>query len=154
MKKKERKMADIKMLNTLLDETRIVERIRISERKVEYQEREIEHQKRIKQADGLLKGKLRQARVEDYKNWLAGFLEKGSKPTHCYEYPMERGLDEWKVAFNDFQISPLFGTESLQIIIPSGIKFLGGELGHNNLYFMDGFSHIGGWAPVYSDIHF
>lgn len=147
-------MADTKMLNTLLDETRIVERIRKAERKAECREREGEYQKRVKQADKLFGGKLRQARVEDYKNWLAGFLEKGGKPTNCYEYPMEPGLDDWKVALNDFQISPLFGTESLNIIVPSGIKFLGGELGHNNLYFMDGFSCFGGWAPVYSDIHF
>jgi len=147
-------MSDAKKLNALLDEARIVERVRIAARKVERQEQRVEHQKRVKRADGLFKGKLRQASIEDYRNWLAGFLEKGGKLTHCYEYLIERGLDDWKVALKDFQISPLFGTESLNIIVPSGIKFLGGELGHNNLYLMDDFSCIGSWVPIYSDIHF
>jgi len=147
-------MTDTKMLNVLLEEVRIAERKRHDNTIAEIAKQDKEHQERLKRADRVFKGKLRQARIEDYRNWLAGFLEKGGKPTHCYDYPMERGLDEWKVALNDFQIVPLFGTESLNIIVPDEIKFLGGEPGHNNLYFMDSFSCFGVWVPVYSDIHF
>ncbi|GAH52097.1 unnamed protein product [marine sediment metagenome] len=146
-------MKEAKALNSLLEEARIAERKRHADAMAKMAKYEKESNERRKEANELLKGKLRQARVKDYKNWLAGFL-KGFKPTHCYDYPMERGLDEWKVALSDFRIVPLFGTDSLNIIIPNGIKFLGGELGHSNLYFMDGFSHLGGWVPIYSDIHF
>lgn len=147
-------MKEAKILNSLLEETRVAERKRYADAMAKIAQIEKERNKRIKKADKLFMGKLRQARVKDYKDWLAGFLEKGNKPTHCYDYPMERGLDEWKIALVDFQIVPLFGTDSLQIIVPKGIKFLGGKLGHTNLYFMDGFSCLGGWIPIYSDIHF
>ncbi|MBA7700059.1 hypothetical protein ES703_108765 [subsurface metagenome] len=147
-------MKEAKTLNSLLEETRVAERRKHNNFMAEIARHKKESDERRKKVNELLKGKLRQARVKDYKNWLAGFLEKGNKPTHCYEYPLERGMEEWKVACSDFQILPLFGANSLQIIIPKGIKFLGGELGHSNLYFMDDFSCLGGWVPIYSDIHF
>ncbi|GAI06623.1 unnamed protein product [marine sediment metagenome] len=117
----------------------------------------LEHEERLEKISKLFRGKLRQARVEDYKNWLAGFLEKGGKPTHCYDYFLESSLDQWRVAFSNFQVIPLFGADALNIIIPNGIKFLGGELGHSTLYFMHDFSRkaiTDGWVPIYSDIHF
>ncbi|MBA7716890.1 hypothetical protein ES703_125974 [subsurface metagenome] len=147
-------MKEAKTLNSLLEEARIAEKRSRDDFRAKTAKYEKERNERIKKAEKLFMGKLRQARVEDYKNWLAGFLAMDNKPTHCYDYPLERGLDEWKVALSDFQIVPLFGANSLQIIIPKGIKFLGGELGHNNLYLMDGFSCLGGWVPIYSDIHF
>lgn len=147
-------MKEAKILNSLLEETRVVERKRHADAMAKMAQIEKESNERVKKAGELFMGKLRQAKVKDYKNWLAGFLERGGKPTHCYDYPLERGMEEWKVALSDFQIVPLFGADSLDIIIPKGIKFLGGELGHTNLYFMDGFSHAGSWVPIYSDIHF
>lgn len=147
-------MKKTEMLNSLLEEARIAEKKGHDDFRAKIAGYEKERNERIKKADELFMGKLRPAKVKDYKAWLAGFLEKGNKPTNCYDYPMERGLDDWKIACSDFQIVPLFGTDSLNIIIPKGIKFLGGELGHNNLYFMDGFHCMGGWVPIYSDIHF
>jgi len=98
--------------------------------------------------------KLRHATAEDYKRWLAGYLRSGRKPTHSYGYPMERTLDEFYVALDDFELAPLRGANAIHIIVPKGIKFLGGELGSTGLYFMDGFENKGGWVPVYDDIEF
>ena len=159
-------MKEAKMLNKLLEEVRTAERKRkialISflkrRERGSFKDREkafvLEHEERLEETNKLFRGKLRQAKVKDYKNWLAGFLEKGGKPTHCYDYPLEGGMEDWKTACSDFRIIPLFGADSLNIIVPKGIEFLGGELGHNNLYFMDGFSCLDGWVPIYSDIHF
>lgn len=147
-------MTDAKMLNALLEKARVAEKRRQDNTLADRAEREEERRERIKQANRLFERRLRQASIEDYKDWLAGFLEKGGKPTHYHDYPMENGLDDWKVALKNFRIVPLFGTDSLNIIIPSGIKFLGGELGHNSLYLMGDFSYVGSWVPIYSNIHF
>lgn len=147
-------MKEAKILNSLLGKARIAEKKSHDAFRTKIAKYEKERNERVKKADELFMGRLRPARVEDYKNWLAGFLAMDNKPTHCYNYPLERGMEDWKVALADFQIVPLFGADSLNIIVPKGIRFLGGELGHNNLYLMDGFSCLGGWVPIYSDIHF
>lgn len=113
-----------------------------------------ERQENIKQAEKLFKGKLRQAKVEDYKNWLVGFLKNNGKLTHNHQFPMGCSSDKWRVAFNDFQSVKLLGSDSLNIIVLKGVKFLGGELGENSLYFMKDFSHMNTQeVPIYSDIH-
>lgn len=147
-------MKEAKILNSILEETRVAEGKRHADFMARVAKDEEERNKRIEKADKLSRGKLRQAKVKDYKIWLAGFLGKGGEPTNCYDYPMERGMEDWKITYSDFQIVLLFGADSLNIIVPKGIKFLGGELGHSNLYLMDDFSCMGGWVPVYSDIHF
>ena len=93
---------------------------------------------------------LRPATRDDYKRWLIGYLRSGGEPTHYYDYKFPER--EFYVAVMDFRIQPLYGAFSFSIIVPKGIRFLGGELGHINLFLMDGFRNIGGWVPVYEDM--
>lgn len=118
-------------------------------------ERVMEKSRKMRlRVQGLLKGKTRPAKVEDYKKWLAGFMKKGSESTHFYNYPMKGSLDDWLVATADFELVPLYGANSLHIIVLNGVKFKGGDLGHTELYFMDRFEKQASWVPVYTDIEF
>jgi hypothetical protein len=102
-------------------------------------------------ARDLLKGKLRRATVDDYKKWLEGYMRSGKKPTHSYDYLMP---DNFYVVLDNFELEALYGSNAIEIIVPKNVRFLGGELGHINLYFMDGFENKGGWVPVYDNIKF
>lgn len=95
---------------------------------------------------------LRPAAPLDYAQWLTGYMGNGGQPTHYYDYPIARA--SFYVAIRHFSLEhPLFGANAVNIIIPEGVAFLGGDLGHCNLYYMDGYAVRGGWKPVYSDVH-
>lgn len=125
--------------------------------------REMEHMehyyRRLQHAEEFVKQyeifpHLKPADIEDYKKWLRGFLAKGGNPTHNYNYEMER--EGFFKATEDFEIFPFYGSGSLNIIIPQGIKCDGIDkgIGHNNLYFEDGYEVKGDFVPVYKDIKF
>jgi hypothetical protein len=104
----------------------------------------------IKELRDMSGKKLRHATPEDYAAWLLGYLLKGGKPTHYYDYDMPR--DEFYVAEEDFETAPLHGADSINIIVPGDVNWKGGELGHCNLYLMKDFKNIGGDVPVYKDV--
>ncbi len=91
---------------------------------------------------------MRPARVRDYDAWLDGFMAKGGKITHKYNYKMP---DDFYVALQDTHMIPLYGAQSISIIVPVGIEITG-ELGHVDLFYMGNFkpepSHF---VPVYID---
>jgi len=95
--------------------------------------------------------KLRTARASDYVAWLQGFLASGGELTHYYDYNLP---SDFYVAQEDIELIPLYGAASLSIIFPRGVKYLGGGLGHCNLYFMEDFGQLGGWIPVYNNTKF
>ena len=141
-----------KALNQTLDQFKTQQRRRSLQFREKHRKMTEESNKRTKRVQLLLQGKTVRASKRDYEKWLAGYLNQGGKPTHSYDYGMPE--DSWLVATKDFQIEALHGSDSLQIIVKSGVIFKGGELGHTNLYFMDDFKLMGGWVPVYSDIKF
>lgn len=77
---------------------------------------------------------------ESYDAWLTGHLKRGGKVAHFYDYVMPR--DQWYLATLSFEIQPLYGATSINLVVPKGIK-IDGSTGHNNLYFMDGFTSRG-----------
>ncbi|QQG45909.1 MAG: hypothetical protein HYY55_02925 [Candidatus Niyogibacteria bacterium] len=91
--------------------------------------------------------------VESYKTWLRGFLERGGRLTNSYNYPMP---SVFFVAKEDFVMIPLYGSSSINVIVPANIHFLGGSLGHSGLFLTDKFEVVGGTGrvPIYSDIRF
>ena len=139
-------------LNQTLNQFKTQQRRRSLESREEHRKMMEESSKRTKRVKLLLQGKLIKASRNDYKKWLARFMNQGGRPTHSYDYDMPE--DDWFVATKDFQIEALHGSDSLQIIVKSGVIFKGGDLGHTNLYFMDDFKLMGSWVPVYSDITF
>ena len=143
---------DTKILNRMLDQFKNQQKRRKLASKEEHRKMIEESNKRTKRVQLLLQGKTVKANKGDYEQWLAGYMNQGGKPTHSYNYDIpEYG---WFIAIKDFQIEPLHGSNSLQIIVKSGVIFKGGELGHTNLYFMDDFKLMGSWVPVYRNIKF
>ena len=93
-----------------------------------------------------------QATAEDYAAWLKGYILQGGKISNFYDYDI---LDDLIIAIGDANtIQPLYGAESKSVIVPKGKKFevKEGELGHNEIYFMDGFRQMGGIVPLYNDV--
>lgn len=82
-----------------------------------------------------------------YKKWLGGVLAKGKKPTHFYDYSVNNW--EWFVATRDFKMEPLYGSLSLDIIVPEGVEYLGGELAHSSLYFLKDFTTKSMFGSIY-----
>ena len=90
----------------------------------------------------------RQADPEEYRRWLAGYLDNGGEITHKYDYDLP---DDCYYAYRDLVVPKLYGSTSVSIIIPFGVNVEYGDLGHNNLYFMDGFRQVGDFVPVYTN---
>ena len=135
---------------------RILEKFKaqeLEERATEDEKREKEWQEtlaNINKTKSKLTHSLRPAPFKDYHRWLIGYVERGGKPTHYYDYDTPSG--ETFIAFADFDLGDgLYGASSINIIIPEGIRFIGGNQGHCNLYYMDGFRHSGHFVPVYKD---
>lgn len=111
----------------------------------------METQKLEKEAIAMLKGKIVPATKEDYEIWLSGYIGNGKEPTHYYDYPMTRVLDSFFLAIDHFEIGPLYGSSSINILVPESVEFLGGKLGHTNLYMFKDYKNKGIWVPVYED---
>jgi hypothetical protein len=95
---------------------------------------------------------LRRANRADYTQWLESFVGAGNTPTHYYSYPFSR-WNSFYVATKDFELAPLYGADSINIIVPDDIKILGGSPGHNNIFCYNGYKHRGS-VPVFSDTVF
>jgi len=107
------------------------------------------HQMEVKAAAGWA-GSCKRTNPRDYADWLASFIISGGEITHVYDYKMP--CDSWLIAQVAFTVTPLHGSSSKQIIVPSGIKVEIGAAGHNNIYWFDGPHASGGWVPLYTDI--
>jgi len=98
--------------------------------------------KNVEKLQNLISGLIvRPAKISDYVNWLIGYQKNGGKITQKYDSPTTIFFDNWFVVEKDFTVIPLFGSSSVNIIVPEGVDFLGKkeDLGHSNLYFVDGF---------------
>lgn len=93
---------------------------------------------------------LRPAKNNDYSEWLTQYIiYKGSMPTNKCDYPMPEY--NWFVAKSDFRMVPLYGSQAINIVVPSHVKYLGGDLGHSSLYFLKDHTNLGGSVPQYSN---
>lgn len=94
----------------------------------------------------------RAATIDIYVDWLKQYCQNGGRPTHYYEYPWLRA--KFLLARKNFTLDGECGAASRPILVPYDVEFLGGSLGHNNLYFQRDYSCMGGWVPVYQDLVF
>lgn len=95
--------------------------------------------------------KLSTAIKSDYEIWLKGYFKLGKIHTHSYNYPFSR-WSGWYKATTDINLPALYGSEGLHIIVKKGVKIKYKDLGHNELFYMDGYKQEGGIVPMFSDI--
>lgn len=115
-------------------------------------EYEMERQIGLDKARKSMFPRLRRANRADYTQWLEGFVDAGNTPTHYYSYPFSR-WNSFYVAKKDFELVPLYGADSINIIVPDGITILGGSRGHTNVFCYSEYKHRGS-VPVFSDTVF
>jgi hypothetical protein len=94
----------------------------------------------------------RPSTLAEYTAWLRQWLAQGNQPTHFYDYPFAR--QSWITAERDFTTGGECGVDAASIIVPEGVQHLGGALGHNVLYLMEGPALRGHIVPVFSDPSF
>jgi hypothetical protein len=104
--------------------------------------------------NSLERGEAQVATTAEYTDWLEGHLKSGGKITHVYPYDTQS-----RQVFHIFRASAdipeLHGASSLNVIVPQGVQVSCPELGHNELYFMDGFTTApksSGWVPLHTDV--
>lgn len=119
-------------------------------------EREIAEQEKkfiesVSKQSLFLEQNCRPAVIDEYKDWLAGFLERGGKITHVYDYPWRRW--RWYTVTQNCIVPAFYGSISVSLIVPSGIWVTGDMIGHNNLFWVNGFVSSG-FVPIFSDIKF
>lgn len=90
------------------------------------------------------------AAIEDYLAWLEPYLAEGGTIKYARDYPFShRGF---LIARRNFTIDGECGSDARSIIVPEGIECVGGPIGHNELYRMDGYQHYGlGGVAIFSD---
>jgi len=108
---------------------------------------------KVRTFKAVLRRRLRPAHRKDYEAWLSGYLATGEQSTHHYPYAFS--VAEFYVATEDFVMRELYGSNAISVIVPSDVRWLGGQLGHCNLYFMDDFhtrSEGFTFVPRYEDL--
>lgn len=94
----------------------------------------------------------RGAHPHEWQRFLRGWCQAGNQPSHRYDYPFARA--RFTVADADFVTRAAFGSAAQHILVSAGVRWLGGDLGHTQLYFLADFrvSCTGSpWVPEYSD---
>lgn len=136
----------------------VLEKITKARREEEIRRAEREKQESLREEFDLLSEKfnqnvlpnLRKAEAYQYEEWLQAYLSTDEgEITHVYNYDLP---SRFYVARNSFHLSALYGALAVSIIVPKGITVSYGELGHNNLYLMEGPANVGDWAPLYDDM--
>lgn len=94
--------------------------------------------------------------LDRYIAWLRAYLAADGQVTHVYDYPYPG--ERFLLAARDFTTGGECGALSREILVPPGVRHLGGDLGHCHLYFeADGSSPpraeslVTPFVPAYSD---
>lgn len=87
----------------------------------------------------------RSATPDDYGRWLEKYFASGGEPTHFYDYTMP---NSFRIAVMSFVLTPLYGANSLEIIVPASVQ-VSGAPGHTKVYRMD--DPQARFVPIYSD---
>lgn len=101
------------------------------------------------------------ATLTQYLLWLDGFIKKGGRPSHYYDYPFANARLTYALGDVMVDSGAEYGAFSRHIIVPCGLdarctnpsaSFNG--WGHTDLFFMDGYRTNSLEVPVYSDPEF
>ena len=93
------------------------------------------------------------ATKEQYINWLVGFLEKGGKITHNYDYPFSKWETRFFITNGSLSLPPLTGSNSINLIVreEDEVEIIKGS-SHNNIFYMKDYAKLG-HVPCFSDIN-
>jgi hypothetical protein len=127
-----------------------------NQHQIEY---ETKRRERLLVANRAIKKHLRRGDSSDYFQFLDAYIEAGGKPSHHYDY--DCGNDIY-VATNVCKIFPLYGADSIMVIMMPGCRIIEGDYrsrplqgwnGHNNFYSYDNILNqkYATWVPTYSD---
>lgn len=83
-----------------------------------------------------LKSKLKPATPKEVKEW-----ENGAKENYLIDVKIRTSQIFYTNV--DLILPPLYGAHSLSIIVAKGAQITYGDLGHNSIYFMDGYRKVG-----------
>lgn len=84
-----------------------------------------------------------------YNEWLKGCRAQGGKVTHVYDYNVPT---RFRVAREGERITAAYGAHSSYIVVPAGVQIDVQSLGHNRVFYMDGFRPAEDWwIPSYRD---
>jgi len=93
--------------------------------------------------------RLRPATYMDYLKWLRGYLSECNEPTHYYDCKFRKY--KYYVAKRFFRLGGLYGSNSINVIVPKDVDYKIHDIGHCNVYDMDGYEHKGSWVDIYND---
>lgn len=102
------------------------------------------------------------AALDQYIAWLEGYVKRGGKVTHFYDYPFSRAQFRYASAPLTIDSDYEYGARGRSIVVASGVptertrpgEAFGGW-GHSRLYFMHGYrTNTDYFVPVYSDPEF
>lgn len=113
----------------------------------ELRDREFEERLRRSEVDReFMIAQCRVGQLWEYAAWLKGYMEAGGTPTHFYDYDTPK----FWVAAADLQIRPLYGSASMQIVVPEGIGYEDDVFtGHTSLFVTRTRSHF----TVFGNLH-
>lgn len=101
------------------------------------------------------------ATVDQYAAWLRGYVKRGGKPTHFYDYPFSRARFRYASSPLTVDSDYEYGARGRSIVIASGVLTertnpagAFGGWAHSHLYFMHGYRLNDRFVPVYSDPEF
>ena len=77
------------------------------------------------------------ALFDDYLRWAKAYVQKGGKFTHFTDHPWDNTDGRFTVALQNFTLSGGYGANRIDVIIPDGVEFMGGDIGHCALYDMN-----------------
>ena len=109
-------------------------------RKYEAENRKYEAEREaiLKMANIQIQTYLRAGYSSDYFEFLDAYVEAGGSPTHHYEYDLRQ---EIYIAEKACKIFPLYGAQSIMVIMKPGCTIINGDTGttcgHNSFYIFD-----------------
>ncbi len=85
---------------------------------------------------------IRSASQKDYEDWYIGFIQNGNIPNRFQTNFTSLRYEYWMVVMKDFILQPLYGADSLQLIVPKNKKVeIPNGIGHNEILYMKNFMH-------------
>lgn len=120
----------------------------------EFQQQMEEHQARTRQADLLLRHEVmpnvQPTTVAEYAAFVVGYLKGGGTISYARDRALRTG--RYYTALRSFTLPPLFGAQSINVLVPEGVTVVRGGRGHSAVLYMDGYRLDGAGLEMFADV--